>query len=144
VPGDVAADRPFETPGPIMRLLYIEDNSSNIALMQHLIAHRPQWRMVTAKGGAAGLELAATTAPNMVLLDLHLPDMDGIDVLHRLQADPLTSDLRVVIVSADASPSQMNRLLAAGAQEYLTKPLDVQRALELLDTFAAESTGSKV
>jgi CheY-like chemotaxis protein len=112
--------------------------------MEHLIGHRPQWHLITAGTGKAGLDLALTASPDLVLLDLHLPDMDGIEVLHRLRSDPMTSDLRVVIVSADASPNQMNRLLAAGAYAYLTKPLDVRRLLEVLDAFVKYSPGSPV
>ena len=119
-----------------LTLLYIEDNSSNTTLMAHLISHRPQWHMTVAGTGHIGLDYATAQSPDLVLLDLHLPDIDGIEVLHRLRSDPRTSDIRVVIVSADASPNQMNRLLAAGAYAYLTKPLDVPEMLRLLDAFS--------
>ncbi len=138
-PAATARDQTAEAKVPTLTLLYIEDNNSNIMLMQHLLDHRPTWGMITAKTGTAGLELATRTAPDLVLLDLHLPDVDGIDVLHRLRAHPDTSGVRVVIVSADANPNQMNRLLAAGAYAYLTKPLDVARMLKLLDNFVPGS-----
>jgi PAS domain S-box-containing protein len=128
-----------EVEGPILTLLYIEDNNSNVMLMEHLLGHRPAWKMITANTGTAGLELAMTRPADLILLDLHLPDVNGIDVLHRLRADPRTSGLRVVIVSADANPNQMNRLLAAGAYAYLTKPLDVAGMLKLLDNFQPDS-----
>ena len=127
-----------------MTLLYIEDNSSNIRLMEHLLSHRPGWRLLTAKTGAAGFDLATTGSPDLVLLDLHLPDANGFDVLHRLLADVRTAALRVVIVSADASPNQINRLMTAGAAAYLTKPLDVAAVLELLDSMVSDATGSPV
>ena len=123
-------------PAANLTLLYVEDNSSNTTLMAHLISHRPQWHMTTAGTGHIGLDYATTQPPDLVLLDLHLPDMDGIEVLHRLRSDPRTSDLRVVVVSADASPNQINRLLAAGAYAYLTKPLDVSEMLRVLDACA--------
>jgi CheY-like chemotaxis protein len=139
-----APEDAVEAHEPALTLLYIEDNNSNIMLMQHLLGHRPAWTMTTAKTGTLGLELAAARPPDLVLLDLHLPDVNGIDVLHRLRADPRTDGLRVVIVSADANPNQMNRLLAAGAYAYLTKPLDVARMLTLLDDFLPDAVESSV
>jgi PAS domain S-box-containing protein len=137
-------DTAGEVGRPTLTLLYIEDNNSNIKLMEQLLGHRPGWSMITAKTGNLGLELATARPPDMVLLDLHLPDVNGIDVLHRLRADPRTNGVRVVIVSADANPNQMNRLLAAGAYAYLTKPLDVARMLTLLDNFLPDAVESSV
>jgi CheY-like chemotaxis protein len=78
----------------------------------------------TTQGGL-GIDLARLHRPDMVLLDLHLPDMHGADVLDRLRADPRTADIPVVVLTADASPGTMRRLRDAGAHAYLTKPLDV-------------------
>ena len=114
-------------------LLYIEDNGSNVELMRQVIRRRPGWRMVVAGNGASGVELAATTGLELVLLDLHLPDTDGMAVLHSLRADPTTRHLQIVVLSADASPHQQERLRNAGADAYLTKPIDVARVLALLD-----------
>ena len=125
--------RSMEPEAPPLSLLYIEDNRSNISLMQQLIVYRPQWHLITAGDGASGLALVATNVPDLVLLDLHLPDMDGIEVLRRLHADASTDKQRVVILSADASDNQIKRLLAAGAYAYLTKPLDIPKVLEVLD-----------
>ena len=130
------SDRPART------MLYIEDNSSNIDLMEQLVGRRAEWTMVVAGHGALGLELAASNAPDLVLLDLHLPDMDGIDVLHRLQADARTHHLAVVVISADASPNQIDRLLASGAQAYLTKPLMIAELLALLDSVGSARPSS--
>jgi signal transduction histidine kinase/CheY-like chemotaxis protein len=125
-------------PGPVAAasLLYIEDNRQNVELMASILRRSPAWAMVHAERGARGLELARTTLPDLILLDLHLPDIDGTEVLHALKRDPRTADIAVVIVSADASPGQARRLEAAGAQDYLTKPLDVRRVLEVLDRHA--------
>ncbi|MCW2530174.1 MAG: hybrid sensor histidine kinase/response regulator [Pseudonocardiales bacterium] len=114
-------------------LLCIEDNNSNVELMERLVSHRPQWRMIVAGHGALGLELALSKQPDLVMLDLHLPDIDGIEVLRRLRADDRTQELKVVVVSADANPNQIKRLLGAGADAYLTKPLSVREVLDLLD-----------
>ena len=139
------ADRPTTEAGPpTLSLLYIEDNSSNIELIDRVLSYRPGWQMISATTGATGIELATTGSPDLVLLDLHLPDTNGIEVLHRLAADPRTKNLQVVIVSADASPNQVNRLLAAGARAYLTKPLDLSRVLELLDGFVRDPAGTPV
>jgi len=83
--------------------------------------------------GSQGIELARTHRPRLVILDLHLPDMHGQVVLARLQDDPLTRDIPVVILSADAIPVEVSRLLGLGARAYLTKPLDVGKLLSLLD-----------
>ncbi len=133
-----AAHRPVDGPPPAAlpcarTLLYIEDNGSNVELVRQLLDRRPEWRMLVAGSGALGLQLAATGAPELVLLDLHLPDADGMDVLRELRGDPATRGMQVVVVSADASPHQQERLLEAGASAYLTKPLDVADVLALLD-----------
>ena len=118
-------------------LLYIEDNRTNARLMQAIVRRRPNWAMVHAGDGRAGLQEALSIRPDLIFLDLHLPDMHGIDVLRALQADPITADTPIVIVSADASPGQIERLQAAGALTYVTKPFDVTAILRLLDLHAS-------
>ena len=117
-------------------LVYIEDNPSNVDLMAGIMGRRPNWVMSHASTGLAGLQLVAAERPTAVLLDLHLPDTDGTDVLHALRADPATRDVPVAIFSADASPAQIARNLHGGAQRYLTKPLDIAEILGFLDTYA--------
>jgi CheY-like chemotaxis protein len=90
-------------------------------------------KVIAAMQGRLGLELAREHQPVLVLLDLHLPDMDGEQVLQRLRDDPATAAIPVVIVSADATHGQVQRLLTAGAFAYLTKPIDVRELLGLLD-----------
>jgi len=85
-----------------------------------------------------GLDLANQHQPDLVLLDLHLPDMPGEEVLHRLRDRPRTADVPVVILTADARPSLVTRLLEQGARAFLTKPLDVKELLRLLDAIAAD------
>ena len=110
-------------------VLYIEDNVANVELLTGILRWRPTWAAGHAGTGARGLQLAAATAPTVILLDLHLPDMDGIDVLRALRARPATARTPVAVLSADASPAQVKNLLEAGAQIYLTKPVDVRRIL---------------
>ncbi|MPY94530.1 MAG: response regulator [Acidimicrobiia bacterium] len=83
--------------------------------------------------GRLGLGLAREHRPAVVLLDLHLPDVSGQEVLQRLREDPTTATIPVVILSADATPGQVQRLLASGAAAYLTKPFDVRQLLRVLD-----------
>jgi CheY-like chemotaxis protein/anti-sigma regulatory factor (Ser/Thr protein kinase) len=118
-------------------LLYIEDNLSNVHLVEQILNRRPEWQLVHAGHGALGRELADVTQPNLILLDLHLPDMNGLEVLNQLRGDPRTRSLPLVIVSADANPRQIARLHAAGAAHYITKPLSVSDVLALLDAHAA-------
>src|SRR6185312_12382192 len=89
--------------------------------------------LLTATRGEDGIAMAITERPDLVLLDLHLPDLSGEDVLHRLWADPRTRSLPVAVLSADALSAQRQRLLASGAVAYLTKPIDVQQLLRLID-----------
>jgi CheY-like chemotaxis protein len=85
-----------------------------------------------------GLDLAAEHHPDLILLDLHLPDMPGQEVLRRLRAEPRTADVPVVILSADARPTLIKELLGQGVRAFLTKPLDVKELLGLLDEVAGE------
>jgi len=132
---EVAVDQPMTTGS----VLYIEDNPSNLRLVERALNHRPGIRLLSATFGGAGLELARTRRPDLVLLDLNLPDMPGEDVLAALCADPLTREIPVVVLSADATRRQIRRLVAAGAQAYLTKPLDVRAFLAMLDERLADS-----
>jgi CheY-like chemotaxis protein len=114
-------------------LLHIEDNLLNLKLVERVVAQRGGIEVISAIQGRLGLELAREHQPDLILLDLHLPVLGGEQVLERLQDDPRTAAIPVAIVSADATPGQVERLLAAGAMAYLTKPLDVRELLRLLD-----------
>jgi CheY-like chemotaxis protein len=115
------------------RVLYIEDNLSNLKLIERILERRTNIRLLSAMQGGLGLELAREQQPDLIMLDLHLPDMHGDEVLQRLQAAPETAGIPVVILSADATPRQVERLLAAGARAYLTKPLDVKQLIGVLE-----------
>ena len=122
-------------------VLYIEDNISNRLLMERLLARRPGVRLVGAPEGQAGLDLAGTTHPDLILLDLHLPDMPGEEVFRQLRNDPRTRTIPIAVLSADATWAQTSQLLTAGAAAYLTKPLDVAEVLELLDATLGQRSG---
>jgi CheY-like chemotaxis protein/nitrogen-specific signal transduction histidine kinase len=114
-------------------IVYIEDNLSNLRLMEQIFAERPEIKLIASMQGELGLDLAREHHPDLILLDLHLPDIPGEQVLRRLREDPGTRDIPVIVVSADATPRQIDRLLTAGAKEYLTKPLDIKKFLKVLD-----------
>ncbi|MGQ0521262.1 MAG: ATP-binding response regulator [Actinomycetota bacterium] len=129
-----AGDEPAPAPADSRRtVLHIEDNLANLNLMERILARRSDIQVVAAMQGSLGLELAREHRPAMILLDLHLPDMSGEQVLQRLRDDPVTSSIPVVMVSADATTGQIQRLLSAGAAAYVTKPIDVPAMLRALD-----------
>ena len=113
--------------------LYIEDNLPNVQLVQGILARRPEVRLLTAFQGALGVELAQQHCPDVILLDLHLPDINGDEVLRRLRANPTTKNIPVIMISADATPGQTERLIQAGANDYLSKPFDISHFLHVLD-----------
>jgi CheY-like chemotaxis protein len=115
-------------------VVHIEDNLANLKLMERIFSRFPGTRLVPALQGRLGIELTRQHHPDLVLLDLHLPDINGLSVLHTLKTDPATSAIPVIMISADATNSQMQRLLDAGAAAYLTKPLDVEELLSIIDT----------
>jgi signal transduction histidine kinase len=119
------------------RLLYIEDTVANVRLVEEILSSRPSVRVLPAGMGSLGLELAAEHQPDLVLLDLHLPDIGGDEVLARLRADERTRDIPVVVLSADATDHTPGPLLEGGAQAYLTKPIGVRELLEVVDTYVA-------
>lgn len=107
------------------RILYIEDNLSNLMLVEQMLAHQPGTELITAMQGRIGFDLALRHSPDLILLDLHLPDLPGWKVLEQLQQNDATSGIPVVVISADATKRQIDRLMAAGARGYLTKPLEI-------------------
>ena len=117
-------------------ILYVEDNVSNLRLIERLLQRRPGIRLLSATLAREGLELARRRRPDLILLDSHLPDLSGLEVIAALRADPATRAIPVVVVSADALPASIEALRAAGARHYLTKPLDVHRLVELLTELA--------
>ncbi len=125
-------------------VLYIEDNPSNMALMKRIVGSRSGVQLIGAPQGRLGLDLARAHRPELILLDLHLPDISGQQVLDELREDPKTKTIPVVVVSADATPEHIDQLLSSGAQSYVTKPLDIASMVRLLDEVLENSSGDKV
>jgi CheY-like chemotaxis protein len=133
-PASAAAGPHF--PAADLSILYIEDNPANVEVVARFLRTRPEMRLLSATCGLAGLECAVRDVPDIILLDLNLPDLQGEEVLNELKAEPATAAIPVVVLSADASRGVIHRLLAGGAFAYLTKPIDLGELGELLDTFA--------
>lgn len=142
-PGEGAADRREEPVAPgddesgtATSVLYVEDNPSNVRLVERILARRPDVSLLVATRGLAGLELARRHQPDLVLLDLNLPDVSGAVVLEGLRSDPRTREIPVVVISADATPQQTERMRSAGAADYLAKPFRIESLLAIVDDLA--------
>jgi signal transduction histidine kinase/ActR/RegA family two-component response regulator/HPt (histidine-containing phosphotransfer) domain-containing protein len=125
-------------------VLYIEDNPSNVRLVEKIFGLSSDLGLHVAREGSSGVALARELRPDLVLLDLHLPDIPGEQVLAALRGDEVLADTPVIIVSADASPVQAKRLLAAGANGYLTKPFDIDQLLAAVRTRGTPPLGTEV
>jgi len=136
---DAATAEPSSTPAPAApqrTVLHVEDNPVNVKLIERALARRPAVRLLTATSAEAGLRLAETCRPDLVLLDLRLPDAPGGEFLSRLRAAPATAHVPVVVVSATTPSQNDGSLRRLGVREYLTKPVDIGRLLELVDELA--------
>ncbi|MFO7893127.1 MAG: ATP-binding protein [Longimicrobiales bacterium] len=120
-----------ETTGPLV--LYVDDKPENVVLVRRILARRPTVRLISSPLGLKGLETARQRRPDLILLDLELPDIAGREVLTRLQDDVATREIPVVVVSAEAEPSKVERLLAEGARAYFVMPYDVAKFLDVVD-----------
>lgn len=117
-------------------ILCIEDNVSNIELVEQILSsQRPGLQLIVNTNGKTAVDLAVQYKPDLILLDLNLPDIHGKDVLTLLMADERTTDIPVIVISADAMPQQLERLLNGGAKKYMTKPLDVALFLKTIDMY---------
>jgi PAS domain S-box-containing protein len=132
-------------PGAALRtLLYVEDNPANLKLVEQLIDRRPDMRLLVAGDGDLGVQLARANHPEVILMDINLPGISGIDALKILREDPETAHIPVVALSANAMPRDIEKGLQAGFFRYLTKPIRVHEFMDTLDValkFAAEFAG---
>jgi len=120
-----------------MLVLYVEDNLANLELVEQLLTRSGVVELLAAMSGSLGIELAREHLPHLILLDLHLPDMSGTDLLDALRDDPRTAAIPVVVVTADATPSQIQRLRDLGVAAYLTKPIDIRELLSVVETMSS-------
>jgi signal transduction histidine kinase len=110
---------------PLRTLLYVEDNPANLMLVEDIVARRSDIRLLTAKDAKSGVELARTWLPEVILMDINLPGVSGIDALKMLTQDPLTAHIPVIAISANAIPQDIHKGLEAGFFRYLTKPIKI-------------------
>jgi CheY-like chemotaxis protein len=125
-------------------LLYVEDNPANLQLVEKLIARRPDMRLLSARDGIVGIQLARDNHPDVILMDINLPGISGIDALKLLREDPATNYIPVVALSANAMPLDIERGLQAGFFRYLTKPIKIAEFMQTLDLaleFATQTNG---
>lgn len=130
----------ISNPGEVAsyKVVYVEDNLPNLELMHSLFESLPEFDLTTASNATEGWQKIGQIHPHLVLLDLNLPDLHGSSVLEKLKNNPETTDIPVVVLSADATPSQVRRLLDMGAKAYLTKPLDFAQLLEQIHSITKE------
>jgi CheY-like chemotaxis protein len=118
---------------------YVEDNETNVEVMRGILAQRPQVQLDVSVTGLDGLAAIRARRPDVVLLDMHLPDISGLELLRHLKLDPGTRSIPVVAVSADALPAQIDDAFMAGAHRYLTKPVNVSELLSVLDELLSQA-----
>jgi PAS domain S-box-containing protein len=125
-------------------LLYVEDNPANLKLVEQIIARHPEIRLLTAVDGNSGIEIARGSLPDLILMDINLPDINGFEALKILRSEPATAQIPVIAVSASAMPLDVERGLKAGFFRYLTKPIKVTKFMEAMDEamiFAEQTVG---
>ena len=114
-------------------MLYVDDNDTNLQLVEQIMELRSDVELFCSLSGRHGLSMAAERHFELVLLDLQMPDLPGVEVLRALKSNAATHEIPVVMVSTEVSPSQTRRLVALGAVDYVTKPLNVREFLKLID-----------
>ena len=129
---------------PLRTLLYVEDNPANLELVEQLIARRPDLRLLSAADGNLGIEFARAYQPEVILMDINLPGISGIEAMKILRADPSTAHIPIIALSANAVPRDIEKGLEAGFFNYLTKPIKVNQFMDALDValkFAQTASG---
>lgn len=126
-----------------LRILHVEDNPANLELVDTILRRHGDAELVTTMCGEEGLRMAKELEPDVILLDLHLPDMSGLDVLARLDADPATRDVPVIVVSADVTPTRVAQMQGTGIAAFLTKPIDVAELVRAIDLATRGGDGDR-
>jgi CheY-like chemotaxis protein len=132
---DSAAPAQPEVPRParLHTLLYVEDNPANMNLVEQIVARRADIRLLTALDGTSGIEIARASQPDVILMDINLPGINGYEALRILRSDPTTTHIPVIAISANAMPRDVAKGLKAGFFSYMTKPIKVKEFMEALD-----------
>ncbi len=135
----IESDLMATAPQDVKTVLCVEDNQANVTLIERIMTRRPGIRLLVAMSGRVAIDLAFDQRPDLILLDLGLPDMPGDEVIRQLQADPRTAVIPVAVISGDAMPQRSRELLAMGASTFLTKPFDMQQFLGIIDDTLASA-----
>ena len=138
----VVVHTPVADGAPLRTLLYVEDNPANLELVEQLMARRSDLRLLTAVNGTRGIEVARASQPEVILMDINLPGISGIEAMKILRGDPATAHIPIVAISANAMPRDIKKGLEAGFFHYLTKPIIVKEFMETIDValkFAGKS-----
>ena len=125
-------------PSPI-KVLYIEDNIANLKVVETLLSQYDQFELIFATSGNLGFELIKHHLPDVILLDIHLPDIEGYQVLKAIQNNARTAGIPVIALSADAMPCDIEKGLNAGFKKYLTKPVDLHGLIETLNEYLPDN-----
>jgi CheY-like chemotaxis protein len=133
---------PAEETSTVRKVLHIEDNETNFRLVERILDDRANLHLLWASTGTEGMAFALEHTPSLILLDLNLPDTHGSELIAKLRSHPRTEHIPVIVLSADISPSQIERMLQAGARNYLTKPFDIKRLLCLVDEALAPASAT--
>ncbi|NTW28109.1 MAG: PAS domain S-box protein [Coriobacteriia bacterium] len=135
--GDAMASVRHDAPhGEQLRLhtlLYVEDNPANLQLVEQIIARRPDIHLLSAVTGNGGIEIARASMPDVILVDINLPDINGFEVLRTLRSDPTTANIPVLAISANAMPRDRENGLKAGFLRYVTKPIRINEFMHALN-----------
>ena len=142
-PPKVPERPPVPAGAPLRTLLYVEDNPANLELVEQLIGRRPDLRLLSAADANLGIEFARAYQPELILMDINLPGISGIEAMKILRSDPSTSHIPIIALSANAVPRDIERALEAGFFRYLTKPIVVNQFMDALDV-ALEFAGTSI
>ena len=117
----------------VRRLLYVEDNEDNLYMLQLWFDVLGEYEILSARDGAAGIAMAAAERPDLILMDLNLPEIDGWEATRRLKADPATRDIPIIALSAHAMAGDREKALATGCDDFDTKPIEFDRLLAKIE-----------
>ena len=130
---EVFVSPPLPVGAPQRTLLYVEDNPANMKLVEQIIERCPNLRLLTAVNGTLGIELARTSLPEVILMDINLPGISGIEAFKRLREDPATAHIPIVALSANAMARDIATGLSVGFFRYVTKPIKVKEFMDTLN-----------
>jgi two-component system, cell cycle response regulator DivK len=138
-----SANASNDKPRGRMKILYVEDNEDNIYMLKNRLS-RAGFTVIVATDGTQGITMATSEQPDLILMDLTLPDINGEEATRRLKADPTTKDIPVIALTANAMASDRERAIAAGCDEFETKPVDMPRLLRKIDALKPHQRGREV